>query len=138
MSPLSQATNWHWEAGVRVSWPTGATSLDLNVGLGFSFNSGPGPAASLKVNDLRANFHLNVYARMGYEAECRKIQELYLDGRKAEAMAAVPAKLVEDTALVGPVAKIRDDLERWKNSIVTTLLIGGDPTTLRTMAELCL
>jgi len=85
-----------------------------------------------------ANFHLNVYARMGYEAECRKIQELYLDGRKAEAMAAVPAKLVEDTALVGPVAKIRDDLARWQESVVTTLLVSGDATTLRTMAELCL
>ena len=47
-------------------------------------------------------------------------------------MAAVPAKLVEDTALVGPVAKIRDDLERWKESVVTTLLLSGDATTLRT------
>jgi F420-dependent oxidoreductase-like protein len=85
-----------------------------------------------------ANFHLDVYARMGYEAECRTIQDLYLAGRKEEAMAAVPVGLVEDTALVGPVAKIRDDLERWREGIVTTLLVSGPVSTLRTMAELVL
>ncbi len=46
--------------------------------------------------------------------------------------------MVEDVALVGPVAKIRDDLEAWRESRVTTMLINGDVTTLRTMAELVL
>ena len=48
------------------------------------------------------NFHFDVFARMGYEAEARRIQDLYLDGRKDEAAAAVPTAMVEDIALVGP------------------------------------
>ena len=75
---------------------------------------------------------------MGYEAEVAKIQELYLAGNKEEAAAAVPTKLIEQLTLIGPKDKIRDDLEAWRDSIVTTLLIGGDPATLRTAAELVL
>ena len=84
------------------------------------------------------NFHANVAIRMGYEAEVAKIQELYLGGHKAEAAAAVPTKLVEQLTLIGPMDKIRDDLEAWRESIVTTVLIGGDPATLRSAAELVL
>jgi F420-dependent oxidoreductase-like protein len=85
-----------------------------------------------------ANFHANVAIRMGYEAEVAKIQELYLDGKKDEAAAAIPTELVEQLTLIGPKEKIRDDLDAWRESIVTTLLIGGDPATLRTAAELVL
>ena len=85
-----------------------------------------------------ANFHANVAIRMGYEAEVAKIQELYLNGKKDEAAAAVPTRLVEQLTLIGPKEKIRHDLEAWRESIVTTLLIGGDPATLRTAAELVL
>jgi F420-dependent oxidoreductase-like protein len=85
-----------------------------------------------------ANFHADVAVRMGYEAEVRRIQQLYLEGRKDDAAAAIPTALVEQLALIGPREKLRDDLERWRESIVTTLLIGGDPATLRTAAELVL
>jgi F420-dependent oxidoreductase-like protein len=85
-----------------------------------------------------ANFHANVAIRMGYEAEVAKIQELYLGGHKQEAAAAVPTKLIEQLTLIGPKDKIRHDLEPWRESIVTTLLVGGDPQTLRTAAELVL
>ena len=85
-----------------------------------------------------ANFHANVPIRMGYEAEVAKIQELYLSGHKQEAAAAVPTKLIEQLTLIGPQDKIRHDLEAWRDSIVTTLLIGGDPATLRTAAEIVL
>jgi F420-dependent oxidoreductase-like protein len=85
-----------------------------------------------------ANFHANVPIRMGYEADVRKIQELYLDGKKDEAAAAVPKDLVEQLTLIGPADKIRHDLEPWRESSVTTLLISGDPQTLRTAAELVL
>jgi F420-dependent oxidoreductase-like protein len=85
-----------------------------------------------------ANFHANVAIRMGYEAEVAKIQELYLSGHKDEAAAAVPTKLVQQLTLIGPADKIRHDLEAWRDSIVTTLLIGGDPATLRAAAELVL
>jgi len=85
-----------------------------------------------------ANFHANVPIRMGYEAEVRRIQELYLAGKKAEAAAALPRRLIEELTLIGPAEKIRDDLEAWRESSVTTLLIGGDPPTLRRAAELVL
>jgi F420-dependent oxidoreductase-like protein len=85
-----------------------------------------------------ANFHANVPVRMGYEAEVAKIQELYLAGHKDQAAAAVPTKLIEQLTLIGPVDKIRHELEAWRESMVTTLLIGGDPATLRTAAELVL
>jgi F420-dependent oxidoreductase-like protein len=84
------------------------------------------------------NFHANVAIRMGYEAEVVKIQELYLSGQKQEAAAAVPTRLVEQLTLIGSPDKIRHDLEAWRDSLVTTLLVGGDPATLRTAAELVL
>jgi F420-dependent oxidoreductase-like protein len=84
------------------------------------------------------NFHANVAIRMGYEAEVAKIQQLYLSGKKDEAAAAVPTRLVEQLTLIGPADKIRHDLEAWRDSIVTTLLVGGDPATLRQAAELVL
>ncbi len=66
------------------------------------------------------NFHFDVFCRMGYEGEAHKIQDLYLDGHQADAIAAVPTSMVEEICLIGPVAKIRDDLELWKSSMVTT------------------
>jgi F420-dependent oxidoreductase-like protein len=84
------------------------------------------------------NFHANVAIHMGYEAEVEEIAALYLAGRKDEAAAKVPRKLIEELALIGPREKIRDDLARWRESIVTTLLISGDTATLRTAAELVL
>jgi F420-dependent oxidoreductase-like protein len=85
-----------------------------------------------------ANFHANVPIRMGYEAEVAKIQDLYLSGKKDEAAAAVPTELIEQLTLIGSKEKIRDELEAWRESIVTTLLIAGDPATLRDAAELVL
>jgi F420-dependent oxidoreductase-like protein len=82
------------------------------------------------------NFHANVAIRMGYEAEVEKIQELYLGGHKDQAAAAIPTRLLEQLTLIGPADKIRHDLEAWRDSSVTTLLVGGDPATLRTIAEL--
>ena len=85
------------------------------------------------------NFHANVPIRMGYEAEVREIQDLYLEGKKDEAAAKVPTELVEKLALIGPVEKIRHDLEAWRDSIATLLVpMGGDAKLLRTAAELVL
>jgi F420-dependent oxidoreductase-like protein len=84
------------------------------------------------------NFHANVAIRMGYEEMVDKVQDLYLDGKKDEAAAAIPQKLIEDLSLIGPPDKIRHDLEAWRESIVTMLLLGGDAATLRTAADLVL
>jgi F420-dependent oxidoreductase-like protein len=83
-----------------------------------------------------ANFHFDVFARMGWEAECNRIQDLYLDGRKADAIAAVPTGLVEDVALIGPVEKVRDELPAWRDSCITTSLVTGPPQLLGQIAEL--
>jgi F420-dependent oxidoreductase-like protein len=85
-----------------------------------------------------ANFHRDVPARMGYEAETAKVQDLYLEGRKEEAAAAIPTRLIEELALIGPADKIRNDLEAWRDSIATTLLVAGPPEVLRAAAKLVL
>jgi F420-dependent oxidoreductase-like protein len=82
------------------------------------------------------NFHHDVAVRLGYEAEAKKVQDLYLDGKKDEAAAAIPTKLVEDLALIGPEDKLRDELDAWRESIATTLLIAGDAAMIRRVAEL--
>ena len=73
------------------------------------------------------NFYNDYAKRLGYEAEAVKIQDLYLAGKKAEAMAAVPDELVDAIALLGPKERIRDRLDAWKASPVKTLLIGAGP-----------
>ena len=99
------------------------------------------PTLALYIGGMGArevNFHANVFARMGYEAEAREIQDLYLAGKKDEAAATVPQSLIEETTLIGPKEKIRDDLEMWRESCITELQLYGDVNTLRTMAELVL
>ncbi|WP_347757052.1 LLM class F420-dependent oxidoreductase [Agrococcus sp. ProA11] len=83
-----------------------------------------------------ANFHFDAVARLGFEAECLEIQEHYLAGRKADAIAAVPMRLIDEIALVGPAARIRDGLERWEESVVTRMLVQGDVRALRAIAQL--
>ena len=82
------------------------------------------------------NFHADVFSRMGYEAEVHHIQELFLDGHKDDAIAAVPLALVEDVALVGPRDKVLGELEAWKETCVTTLLVNGAPAYLEEIANL--
>jgi F420-dependent oxidoreductase-like protein len=82
------------------------------------------------------NFHLDLIGRFGFAAEAKKVQELFLSGKRAEAIAAVPDQLVDEIALVGPKERIRERLAAWKESPVTTLLVGGaDPKVLRFLAE---
>jgi F420-dependent oxidoreductase-like protein len=86
-----------------------------------------------------ANFYNSLFRRYGYEAEAERIQELYLEGKQREAIAAVPDALIDDVSLVGPPERIRDRLEAWRESGATTLLVATrDVTSLRTMAELAL
>ncbi len=97
------------------------------------------PTLALYVGGMGArdrNFHKDVFARLGYEAECEAIQEAYLAGRKDEAAGHVPTSMVEDVYLVGPRDKIRDDLEAWRESCVTTLLVSGPPFLLEEIADL--
>ncbi|MGV9823432.1 LLM class F420-dependent oxidoreductase [Nocardia xishanensis] len=88
-----------------------------------------------------ANFHSDVFARMGWESVCAKVQRLYLEGRKSDAIAAIPTELVCDVALIGPPARLRAEVQRWSETVVTTLLVqsvplaGRDREGLRAIAE---
>lgn len=84
------------------------------------------------------NFHFDVFARMGWEEVATKVQELYLDGKKQEAAALIPLEMVEDVALVGPPDKIRDDLARWKETCLTTMLLTARADQLAMLADLVL
>jgi F420-dependent oxidoreductase-like protein len=97
------------------------------------------PTLALYIGGMGAkgvNFHYDVFARMGWEAECEKIQELYLSGKKDEAIRSVPLELVEDVAWVGPVAKLREELPKWEASCLTTALVSGPPPVLEQLADL--
>jgi F420-dependent oxidoreductase-like protein len=83
-----------------------------------------------------ANFHFEVFARMGYEDVAIKVQDLYLQGKKAEAAAAIPLSMVEDVALVGPMDKIKDELAQWKETCLTTFLLSGPAMALPIYADL--
>ena len=85
-----------------------------------------------------ANFHYDAIARIGYEDECEQIQDLYLAGKKQEAMAAIPLRMVEDLALAGPMAKIKEELPMWTKTVLTTMMVSGPPQLLETVADLVL
>ena len=84
------------------------------------------------------NFHLNVVGRMGFAEEAAEVQRLFLAGDREAAMRAVPDDLADGIALVGPLDRIRERLELWRATPVTTLLIGGvrDPAHLKALADL--
>jgi F420-dependent oxidoreductase-like protein len=85
------------------------------------------------------NFYNDYAKRLGYEEAAVKIQDLYLAGKKPEAMAAVPDELVDAVSLLGPKERIAERVEAWKASPVTSMLLGaGQPEALRLLAELVL
>jgi hypothetical protein len=79
------------------------------------------------------NFHLDLIGRLGYAEQAKRVQELFLDGQRAEAIKAVPSELADSISLLGPMGRIKERLQLWKDSPVTTLLIAGvkDEDTLR-------
>jgi F420-dependent oxidoreductase-like protein len=83
-----------------------------------------------------ANFHFEVFARMGYESVAEDVQQLYLAGRKEDAARAIPLEMVEDVALVGPIDKIRSEIPRWRDTCLTTVLLSGPASSLSSMAAL--
>jgi F420-dependent oxidoreductase-like protein len=86
------------------------------------------------------NFYTDYAVRLGYEEAALRIQDLYLDGKKAEAVAAVPDSLVDDLFLIGPEDRIRERLGVWREAgrkrWVDTLLIGAvQPEALELLAK---
>lgn len=86
------------------------------------------------------NFYTDYATRCGYGAEAEKIQDLYLAGKKDEARAAVPDQLVDEIALVGPEARIRERAQDWKaagarGEIGTMLINAQQPEVLPILAD---
>ncbi len=77
---------------------------------------------------------------MGYAEAAEHIQSLYLAGRRDEAFRAIPDELADGISLVGPLGRIKERLELWHKSPVTSLLVMGprDEPTLRTVRDLVL
>ncbi|MBT2528014.1 LLM class F420-dependent oxidoreductase [Streptomyces sp. ISL-99] len=102
--------------------------LPVKAMLGF-YIGGMGHAAR--------NFHADLMARMGFEAEAHRVQELFLAGRKEEAVRAVPDAFADEISLIGPRERIAERLDLWRKGPVTDLLITApDPHTLRVLADL--
>jgi F420-dependent oxidoreductase-like protein len=100
------------------------------------------PVLALYVGGMGArgkNFYYDLACRYGYQEAADSIQDLYLGGKKNQAMAAVPDELVDDVALCGPKERIRERLALWQNVPVTTLnVMTFDVDGVRVMAELLL
>jgi F420-dependent oxidoreductase-like protein len=100
----------------------------------------PKPTIALYVGGMGhkdKNFHNDMMVRRGYAAAARRIQELYLSGRKAEAAAAVPDEYIDEGALLGPPQRIRERYRAWEDAGVTGLTLDAPrDVDLELMAEL--
>ena len=98
------------------------------------------PMVALYVGGMGArgkNFYNDLACRYGFEAAAKEVQDLYLDGKKQEAAAAIPFEMIDEVALLGPKERIRDRLAPWREAGVTTMILGAQqPEALEVMAEL--
>ncbi|MEU5285328.1 LLM class F420-dependent oxidoreductase [Streptomyces sp. CA-278952] len=78
----------------------------------------------------KQNFYNQLAQRMGYEKEAAEIQDKYLGGDKAGAAAAVPHRLIDQTALLGPVERIAERMQAYAAAGVTTLNLAPAGFTL--------
>lgn len=82
------------------------------------------------------NFHADLMARLGYAGQATRIQELFLTGRRDEAINEVPDEFADEVSLVGPQRRIAERLARWQAGPVTDLLVTStDLDTLRALAQ---
>jgi alkanesulfonate monooxygenase SsuD/methylene tetrahydromethanopterin reductase-like flavin-dependent oxidoreductase (luciferase family) len=84
-----------------------------------------------------ANFHNQVFQRMGHADLAAEVQRLYLAGEKDRAAALVPDELVDDMHIIGEPGEVREKVAQWEGTGVTTLLLSlGSPAEVRAVAEL--
>jgi F420-dependent oxidoreductase-like protein len=72
----------------------------------------------------KQNFYNALVRRYGFEQAADRVQELYLEGRKDEAAASLPGELIDAVALVGPAARVRDQLDVYRSAGVGTLIVS--------------
>ena len=98
------------------------------------------PRVALYVGGMGArslNFHKMSMIRRGYGEAAERIQELYLAGRKGEAIEEVPEEFLDEGALVGPPARIRERYQAWADSYITGLTVrSSQPEAVELMGEL--
>ena len=98
------------------------------------------PGIALYVGGMGAkekNFYNQVFRKYGYEEEAEKIQDLYLEGRKSEAEAAIPSSYIDATSLVGPESFVAERLHAFKENGVTSLNVSFLGTTSKERIENC-
>jgi len=101
------------------------------------------PGLALYIGGMGArskNYYNDAAKRLGYEAAAVKIQDLFLDGQRREAEAAVPDALIDEISLVGSKERIRERLQAWRavakdHRVGSLVLAGATPQTLRVVAE---
>lgn len=82
------------------------------------------------------NFYNQLFCRYGYEAEAKEIQDLYLEGKKAEAAQAVPDSFLEETSLCGDEAYLADRIAQYREAGVTILNIEPIARDVTAMQEM--
>ncbi len=83
------------------------------------------------------NFHNDTMVKYGYADEAKRVQELYLSGRKKEAEEEIPDEFADEMALIGPVERIKERFRAWEDCGVTTMLVNSrQPEAIRLMADL--
>jgi F420-dependent oxidoreductase-like protein len=83
------------------------------------------------------NFYAEVMRRYGYEEVVERVAACFAERRGREAAACIPDQLVDEVGLVGPKGHVAEQLDRWRDSPVTTLVVDAhDPAALATLAEL--
>jgi len=70
------------------------------------------------------NFYNALVRRYGYEDAARRVQDLYLEGRKDEAAAALPADLIDHVSLCGPPDRVRERIGVYRDAGVGTLMVS--------------
>ena len=73
------------------------------------------------------NFHKDLMVRMGWAEEVQMIQDVFFAKGQHEAALVVPDYMADEISLCGPEGRIKEKLQDWKKSKVTTLLIGVSP-----------
>ncbi|MDP9167596.1 MAG: LLM class F420-dependent oxidoreductase [Actinomycetota bacterium] len=83
------------------------------------------------------NFHADVYRRMGYSDVVDDVTALFRSNRKDEAAKVIPDELVDDSAIVGDLDYVREQIKAWEASGVTMMVIGArSPEQIRELATL--
>lgn len=113
---------------VKISDDTSAALMGTRATLGF-YIGGMGAKGQ--------NYHTKLMCRMGYEKEALQIQDLFLEGKRDEAIALVPESFADEISLVGSPERIKERLAAWEESPVTMITVA--PRTadeMRQIAEL--